>query len=57
VNLDEESAVNSEGIVDGIRALLGRIEEEPKTLGWNMRAKIGDRKRWHDLPEEADGGP
>ena len=34
-----------------------RIEREPKTLGWRMRSKIGDRKRWYDLPEEVDGGP
>lgn len=33
-------------------ALLGRIEEEPKSRAWRMRAKIGDRKRWYDLPEE-----
>ena len=26
--------------------------------GWAlMRAKLGDRKRWYDLPEEVDGGP
>ena len=33
-------------------ALLGRIEDEPKSRAWRMRAKIGDRKRWYDLPEE-----
>jgi hypothetical protein len=33
-------------------ALLGRIEDEPKSRAWKMRAKIGDRKRWYDLPEE-----
>jgi hypothetical protein len=33
-------------------ALLGRIEDEPKSRSWRMRAKIGDRKRWYDLPEE-----
>jgi hypothetical protein len=25
-------------------------------FGWKMRAKIGDRKRWYELPEEVDGG-
>jgi hypothetical protein len=57
VSLEEESAANSGGTAGGIRALLGRIEEEPKTFGWKMRTKIGDRKRWYDLPEEVDGGP
>jgi len=33
-------------------ALLGRIGDEPKSRAWRMRAKIGDRKRWYDLPEE-----
>ncbi|HSL01549.1 MAG TPA: hypothetical protein VK869_14535 [Rubrobacteraceae bacterium] len=40
-----------------IRELQERIEEEPKTFVWKMRSKIGDRKRWYDLPEEVDGGP
>ena len=44
-------------IKDRVETLLGRIEEEPKSFGWKMRAKIGDRKRWYELPEEVDGGP
>ena len=46
-----------ERISDRVKALLQRIEEEPKTFGWKMRAKIGDRKRWYELPEEVEGGP
>ena len=38
-------------------ALLGRIEDQPKSRAWRLRAKIGDRKRWYDLPEEVAGGP
>jgi hypothetical protein len=38
-------------------ALLERIEAEPKTRGWKLRAKIGERKRWYELPEEVAGGP
>jgi hypothetical protein len=37
--------------------LLERIEREPKARGWKLRAKIGDRKRWYELPEEVAGGP
>jgi hypothetical protein len=40
-----------------IQELQARIEEEPKSFGWKMRAKIGERKRWYDLPEEVEGGP
>jgi hypothetical protein len=32
--------------------LLERIEAEPKGRGWRRRAKVGDRKRWYELPEE-----
>ena len=38
-------------------ALLERIEREPKPRSWRLRAKIGDRKRWYELPEEVAGGP
>ena len=38
-------------------ALIDRIESEPKSRAWKMRSKIGDRKRWYDLPEEVAGGP
>jgi hypothetical protein len=38
-------------------ALLARIEGEPKPRSWRLRAKIGDRKRWYELPEEVAGGP
>jgi len=34
-----------------IDALLDRIEKEPKSLRWKMRAKIGDRMIWYDMPE------
>jgi hypothetical protein len=37
--------------------LLDRIEREPKSRAWKMRARIGERKRWYMLPEEVAGGP
>src|SRR4029079_9231117 len=33
-------------------ALLEWIEAAPKSRAWRMRSKIGDRKRWYELPEE-----
>jgi hypothetical protein len=46
---------------DGVRALEGRIdalaeamERAPKTRRWRLRAKVGDRKRWYEEPEEVD---
>ncbi len=53
----ELPAASEERIKSRIRALLERIEREPKSFGWKMRAKIGERKRWYDLPEEVEGGP
>jgi len=53
-DIDEEGKGRIRG---GIERLQGRIEEEPKPFSWRMRAKIGDRKRWYELPEEVEGGP
>jgi hypothetical protein len=53
-----ELAEESKGrIAERVGGLQERIEEEPKSFGWRMRAKIGDRKRWYELPEEVEGGP
>ncbi len=37
-----------------IQELLRRIEDAPKSRGWKLRARIGERKRWYELPEEVD---
>jgi hypothetical protein len=29
-----------------------RIEDHPKSLKWRLRAKVGDRVSWYELPEE-----
>lgn len=36
------------------RALLERAEAAPKSAKWKMRAKLGERARWYELPEEVD---
>lgn len=41
-------------IGEGITALREAIEAAPKSRGWKLRAKIGERKRWYELPEEVD---
>jgi hypothetical protein len=43
-----------ERIESRLREVLHRIEAEPKSRGWKLRAKIGDRKRWYELPEEEE---
>ncbi len=44
-------------IAERIAALLARIESEPKSRGWRIRARVGERKRWYEVPEEVAGGP
>jgi hypothetical protein len=34
--------------------LWSRIEAEPKSIRWKVRARIGDRVRWYAEPEEVD---
>jgi hypothetical protein len=51
LSADEKSAV-----AERARALLDRIEAEPKSRAWRLRARIGERKRWYELPEEVAGG-
>ncbi|MCW2977615.1 MAG: hypothetical protein JWM06_2896 [Actinomycetia bacterium] len=29
-----------------------RIEREPKSRKWRMRDRVGDRKRWYEIPDE-----
>lgn len=41
-------------VKDRLAAILRRIEEAPKSRAWKLRAKIGERKRWYDLPEEVE---
>ena len=41
-------------VSERLMTVLQRIEEAPKSRAWKLRAKIGERKRWYDLPEEVD---
>jgi hypothetical protein len=44
----------AEGVRVGSRLaeLRRRLEAAPKTRGWKLRAKVGRRVRWYELPEE-----
>jgi hypothetical protein len=44
--------VDREIVATRVTALLDRIEGTPKSRSWKLRAKIGERKRWYELPEE-----
>ncbi len=39
-------------IAGRIGAITGVLESAPKTVGWRMRARVGRRVRWYEVPEE-----
>lgn len=39
-------------VVEKVNALLARIEREPKTVRWRMRARLGTRVPWYRTVEE-----
>jgi hypothetical protein len=51
-HIDRYELESRDRIRDRVDRLLERIEAEPKSRGWRMRARIGERKRWYELPEE-----
>lgn len=50
-DLPEESRKR---IVARIETAMERIDAAPKSRGWKLRARIGERKRWYELPDEVD---
>lgn len=42
----------AELVVDRLRRLRSVLEQSPKSRGWKLRSRLGDRKRWYELPEE-----
>ncbi|HXW94623.1 MAG TPA: nucleotidyltransferase family protein [Nitrososphaerales archaeon] len=48
IGLDQE---RNERIADRVGKLKNSIETAPKSMGWRMRAAVGERKRWYELPE------
>ena len=45
-------AAASERVLERVDRLWERIEREPKTRKWGLRDRVGDRKRWYELPDE-----
>jgi hypothetical protein len=39
-------------VVERLGQLRRAIEDAPKSMKWKMRAKIGEKKRWYELPED-----
>jgi hypothetical protein len=44
--------VDRDAVAGRVTLLLDRIEATPKSRAWRIRSKVGERKRWYELPEE-----
>ncbi len=38
-------------VMSRIQKLMAMMESAPKSFGWRMRARIGERTRWYELPD------
>jgi len=48
----EELEIDRELVKARLDELWSAIDSEPKPLKWRVRAQVGDRVRWYELPEE-----
>jgi Uncharacterised nucleotidyltransferase len=51
---EEHDVPEREVVISRVQKLLTMMEASPKSFGWKMRARIGERSRWYELPD-ADG--
>jgi hypothetical protein len=50
---DYELAAHDRDLVrKRLEGLESRIENAPKSMRWKVRARVGDKKRWYELPEQ-----
>lgn len=49
LGLDEDQAARVRSRTGDLR---GQLEAAPKTRAWRLRARVGRRKRWYEVPEE-----
>jgi hypothetical protein len=48
------AAEQAAAVAERIDELARALEEAPKSRKWKLRAKVGERKRWYEEPEEVD---
>ena len=48
----KELPVPAETVNQRLDQLWERVDAHPKSLKWRLRAKVGDRMSWYELPEE-----
>ena len=52
-----EAEGHRDTIVSRIAELRDQLASAPKSAKWKMRDKVGDRKIWYELPEDAERHP
>jgi hypothetical protein len=50
--LDLPDFAAAETVARRLRRLREALDTVPKTRKWKLRARVGERKRWYELPEE-----
>jgi hypothetical protein len=48
MTMDEESRRK---VSSKVEKLVSMMDSHPKSLSWRMRARIGEKARWYELPE------
>jgi hypothetical protein len=48
----DELDVDRQKVSSRVDEVWSAVEAQPKPLKWRMRAQVGDRVRWYELPEE-----
>jgi hypothetical protein len=43
-------------IIEKLNTLWNKVENSPKSLRWKLRAKVGEKVRWYEEPEEVNAG-
>jgi hypothetical protein len=54
---EQLTAEETRRVSDQVEVALDRIEEEPKSMSWKLRARVGDRKKWYRDVGELVGTP
>jgi hypothetical protein len=49
-HVDNEAHKNS--VISKVDRIKAAIDSTPKSLKWKLRALIGDKVRWYEMPEE-----
>jgi len=50
------AAEERQTIVERLDALARALDDAPKGMRWRMRARVGERVKWYELPEEVKRG-